>query len=104
MAQRRFWNAQLATCGGEAATVCDLHEIEEVVQIEHARTLSSNLPDAEFHFWRFLSARSTARSCASLPNRIELRSCHGGLPRLPIKGESHAQYSQHLPAAHVGER
>src|SRR6266566_6406467 len=75
MAQRRLGDAQLTPGGGKATSIDHLHEIEEVIQIEHAslrrpirETLGSILGDfsSRVHFHRVMAAiaHERRRSCS----------------------------------------
>src|SRR2546427_8789036 len=81
MAQRRFWNPQLATCGAETTTVDDLHEIEEVVQVEHADSLRPTCRTLSSIFETSETAVHGLDGVPSLPNGRDLRP--------PIEGECH---------------
>jgi hypothetical protein len=43
VAERRFRNTQRSACRREPAAIDDLHEIEEVVQIQHARPIVQSI-------------------------------------------------------------
>src|SRR6266446_4938699 len=97
MAQRRFWNPQLATCGAETTTVDDLHEIEEVVQVEHADSLRPTCRTLSSIFATFETAVHGLDGVPSLPNGPRLATADRR--RMP-----YARFSPRVPSPHVRER
>src|SRR5580704_1939785 len=98
MAQRRFRNSQRPSRGRKAAAINNLHEIKEVIQIQHApphrpthRMLSSNFGD--------FSADSPAAISAVARSTSRLKHCDGASGNLT---EAHMERRQFLRSTVLG--